>query len=139
MSRYISEKEIMNSYFNLVFFDDVFNESNTQGIHSRGCGEAECDTLYTLPMPEVALASYADTVAYQVPLVEDMIMREMTLEKAFEGQRYYDLMRIALRRGDPDYLAKPVANRTGVEDAALRSLLMNQANWYLPIEPASSK
>lgn len=139
MSRYISEKEIMNSYFNFGFFDDVFTESNTQGIHSRGCGEAECDTLYTLPVPEMALASYADTVAYQVPLVEDMIMREMTLEKAFEGQRYYDLMRIALRRGDPDYLAKPVANRTGVEDAALRSLLMNQANWYLPVESASLK
>ena len=140
ISRYISEREMMDLHINLRSFnDDVFNESNTQGIHSRGCGEAECDTLYTLPMPEMALASYADTVAYQVPLVEDMIMREMTLEKAFEGQRYYDLMRVALRRGEPDYLAKPVAYRTGVEDAALRSLLMNQANWYLPIEPVSLK
>lgn len=137
MTRYISEREYDILPYCLDFNDMVFTEDNTQGIHSRGCGNAECDTLYVLPMPETALASYADTVAYQIPLVEDMIMREMTLEKAFEGQRYYDLMRIALRRGEPEYLAGAVACRTGQEDADLLAFLKNPKNWYLPVETSS--
>ncbi len=134
MLRYISEREYANLPFSIYFNDNIFTEDNTQGIHSRGCGESECDTLYVLPLPETALASYEDTVAYQIPLVEDMIMREMTLEKAFEGQRFYDLMRIALRRGEPEYLARAVANRTGQEDASLLALLKNTESWYLPLD-----
>lgn len=137
--RYVSDNEYDMLPYCIDFNDAIFTENNTQGIHSRGCGEAECDTLYVLPMPETALASYDDTVAYQIPLVEDMIMREMTLEEAFEGQRYYDLMRIAIRRGEPEYLAKPIANRTGQEDAALLSFLKDATNWYLPLETQSQK
>lgn len=117
----------------LNFSDEDFTVGNTKGIHSRGCGHSECDTLYCIPKPKTEM-SYADSVKYQIPLVEDMIMRENTLEKAFEGQRYYDLMRIAIRRNDPAYLAKPIANRTGEENSALLNLLMDTKNWYLPIK-----
>lgn len=118
----------------LIEFDvTLFTQSNTQGIHARGCGDAECDTLYTLPMPADELATYADTVAYQIPLVEDMIVSEMALEGAFEGYRFYDLMRVALRRSDPAYLADPICRRMGEADESLRSLLMDPHNWYLPL------
>jgi hypothetical protein len=58
------------------------------------------------------------------------------LEFAFEGQRFYDLMRVALRRNDPSYLANRVYNRRGADKAAeMRALisvdLMQPANWYL--------
>ena len=114
------------------FNGDDFTVENTQGIHSRGSGRAECDTLYQIPQPAVPLASRADTVAFQIPLVEDMIVNEMALEGAFEGYRFYDLMRVALRRGDPAYLADPVSRRHGTVDEGLRSLLMSTNNWYLP-------
>ena len=117
----------------LISFDtDLFTISNTQGIHSRGSGNAECDTLYVLPQPTVALASRQDTVNYQIPLLEDMIIEEMALEESFEGYRFYDLMRVALRRGDPSYLAAPIARRNGETDNAIYSLLMDPKNWYLP-------
>ena len=117
----------------LINFDsDNFTIANTQGVHSRGSGRADCDTLYQIPQPATALASRADTVAYQIPLVEDMILDEMALEEVFEGHRYYDLMRVALRRNDPAYLADPVSRRMGTPDDALRTLLMNTNNWYLP-------
>ena len=57
----------------------------------------------------------------------------MALEGAFEGYRYYDLMRVALRRGDAAYLADPVSKRNGETDDNLRQLLMNTNNWYLPL------
>ena len=115
----------------LAFDVNTFTDQNTLGIHSRGCGDADADTLYVLPQPATALASRADTVAWQQPLVEDYIVREMALETAFEGLRFYDLMRVALRRGDAAYLAAPVAKRDGTTDDALYQKLLNQANWYL--------
>lgn len=128
----ISPEEREGAKSMLNFPENVFTDKDMQGIHSRGCGNAECDTLYTMPKPEKALASHADSVAYQIPLVEDMIIREMALEKAFEGERYYDLMRVALRRNDNTYLAAPISKRTGTQDEKLFTILMNRSNWYLP-------
>ena len=118
----------------LIDFDvTLFTSENTQGIHSRGSGSAECDTLYRMPMPAAGeAATRQDTINYQIPKIEDMIIKEMALEGAFEGYRYYDLMRVALRRNAPEYLADPISKQNGKADDALRALLMDKKNWYLP-------
>lgn len=134
IERHVTSKEREAAGTLLNFPDETFTEYNTVGIHSRGCGDVECDTLYALPQPAEPLASYSDTVAYQIPIVEDMIVREMALETAFEGNRFYDLMRVALRRNDPSYLAVPVSERNGVRDAQLYNKLMSTTNWYLPLK-----
>jgi len=118
----------------LIDFDaTLFDETNTQGVHSRGCGESKCDTLFRMPMPAPGeAATRQDTINYQIPLLEDMIINEMALEGVFEGYRYYDLMRVALRRNDNAYLADPISLRDGKADATLKALLMDKKNWYLP-------
>ncbi|MGB3007615.1 MAG: RagB/SusD family protein [Chitinophagaceae bacterium] len=68
--------------------------------------------------------------------LEDGLLKEAALENAFEGTRWPDLLRIALRRGDPSIIADKVYNKilkdgTG-NAAAVRAKLMDPANWYLP-------
>ena len=133
IERYVSEKEREKAGTLLDFDDEVFTKDNTSGVHARGCGDVDCDKNYCVPQPPTALASYEDTVQYQIPLVEQMIIDEYGLEFTFEGKRFYDLMRIALRRNDPAYLADAVAKRNGKIDDALREKLMDKRNWFLPL------
>jgi hypothetical protein len=134
IERYVSEKEREKAGSLLDFDDEVFTKDNTMGVHGRGCGDVDCDKNYCVPQPTSELASYEDTVQYQIPLVEQMIIDEYALEFTFEGKRFYDLMRVALRRNDPAYLADAIAKRNGTLDEALRSKLMDKNNWYLPLK-----
>jgi hypothetical protein len=68
-----------------------------------------------------------------VTIIEDLIMAERAMELAFEGKRWFDLMRVAQRRGTPEYLADKVAAKFNPADSIrIHDILMNEANWYLP-------
>lgn len=131
--QYIDSLERVDAADLINFDQQVFQKDIVIGIHSLGSGDSECNAFYTLPQPPTALPTRRDTVEYQIPLVEDLIVNEMALEGAFEGYRFYDLMRVALRRGDAAYLADAVSRRNGQTDEQLRSLLMDTKNWYLPL------
>ena len=65
--------------------------------------------------------------------LEEKIIEERTRELAYEGERFYDLMRIAKRRGDNSFLADKIAAKfVGDEAERIRELLMNEENWYIP-------
>ncbi|MCJ8165931.1 RagB/SusD family nutrient uptake outer membrane protein [Pontibacter sp. E15-1] len=68
--------------------------------------------------------------------IENKIIEEAALELAFEGNRWPDLLRIAMRRNDPAFLADRVYEKLqkagNPQAAAVRSKLMNKENWYLP-------
>ena len=141
---------------NQYYLSDITGsaEQNTVGIHDRGAGWSLYNPYYALPVDTtlkiktkyvvdgvekdtviVDLFS-AEQIAYQMDKVEDMIVDEGALEFAYEGIRFYDLMRVALRRNDPAYLADRVYARRGAAEAdALKSEIMKDlytpANWYL--------
>ncbi|MFT3752686.1 MAG: RagB/SusD family nutrient uptake outer membrane protein [Paludibacter sp.] len=108
-------------------FDSRF--SNNIGIRMRGLGNMDKDTTFFI-LPK--MANMNDSVLY----VEDMIQQELGLETAFEGNRFHDLMRIALRRirngeGTASYLADKVAAKHTDNKEAIRTKLMDTENWYI--------
>jgi hypothetical protein len=64
--------------------------------------------------------------------IEDMVMEEKAREMAFEGERFYDLMRVAKRRDDPSYLAERVASKFPASRRdQIFNYLMDENNWYI--------
>lgn len=118
---------------------------NTQGIHSRGCGYTPLNPNYQMPMRNdivigVNATDEADSIriqkAYMINAVENLIVDEDALEFAFEGYRYYNLLRVALRRsalGEGDtFLKDKLQNRRGEgKDPGIQADLTNKANWFL--------
>src|SRR5665647_3165765 len=99
------------------------------GIRSRGCGPniIKDSVSYIIP-PEINDSAHVnDAVLY----VEDLIQQELALETAFEGNRFQDLMRFAIRRDNNSYLANIVASKYTDNKEAIRSKLLIRDNWYI--------
>lgn len=65
-------------------------------------------------------------------ILEDKIMEERARELAFEGERFYDLVRVAKRRNDPSWLAEKVAKKYPSDRRdAIYNHLLDENNWYI--------
>jgi len=64
--------------------------------------------------------------------LEDKIIEEKARELAWEGERFYDLMRVAKRRNDPAFLAARVSQKypPGRREQIYNHLLVEK-NWYI--------
>jgi len=64
--------------------------------------------------------------------LEELIMDERGRELAFEGERFYDLIRVAKRRNDPAFLAKKVSEKfPASQRQAMYNKLLDEKNWYI--------
>jgi hypothetical protein len=84
------------------------------------------------------LKPLSDSLGFQ-EFVENMIIDENALELAYEGNRWPDLVRVALRKNDPGFLANKIAAKfekagnAGLA-ATIRGRLANKDNWFLPFK-----
>ncbi|MBA4196218.1 MAG: RagB/SusD family protein [Chitinophaga sp.] len=70
--------------------------------------------------------------------IENSILTEGALELAYEGERWPDLVRIAIRRNDNSIVANAIFNKLSKDGfanaAAIQAKLMDRKNWYLPFQ-----
>jgi hypothetical protein len=112
-----------------------------QGI----AGEKKKPTGYTKWSKNVGIRGRAYLKSKELPaeitdpnqimeMVEDIIIEERAMDLAFEGSRMFDLIRIAKRRGNVDYLANRIAAKyPDWQQDRIKNILRNEANWYLPL------
>lgn len=120
------------------YFRDPFY--NSSGV--RGRGYVRTNTIDSVRFFDMSVPGNPNkTVTDRQGLVlhmEEKLINEAALELAYEGNRWPDLVRIARRRNDPAYLADKVYEKLSKdgnpEAAAVRSKLMDPANWYLPFK-----
>ena len=155
-STWISQLDFPETRYGIVTAQYITSSSggtgvyNTMGIHSRGSGWTPYNEFYRLPEAEpipvvdeegnpieglfVIEKDSPDLVEKQQAFVDSLLLNENGLEMAFEGPRFYDIMRFAMRQSNPEkFLAEKVAARRGKNniDEALKSRLMDKRNWYL--------
>lgn len=92
--------------------------SSNVGMHSRGCGEHIAD------FRSFAIESGMDSLIF----VEDLLLTEMALETAYEGNRFADIVRIGRHRNSTSFVASTIAKR----EPALSAYLQDEDHWYLP-------
>jgi len=166
MAMYYVTDSVRLKAFNsmLDFSGDIWN--NTYGIHARGVGMGnltssknivtniagkydrtyyDYDRLLDLQLGSTAAPQLQDSIN----AVENIIVDELALETAFEGNRFTDLVRVAEHKNasgfnGTEWLAKKIANRgtkaatskvAGVDgyDANLYAKLKDQRNWYFTV------
>ncbi|MBC7828008.1 MAG: RagB/SusD family nutrient uptake outer membrane protein [Chitinophagaceae bacterium] len=123
-------------YQNTFFLPDVYRfdarqidvPSAIRGPHHRNTGIRGRALLRNYQFP---------VGADSLTAIETGLIEEGALENAFEGTRWADLLRFALRRNNPAIIADRIADKLtkdGVGNAgAVRARLMNR-DWYLPFK-----
>lgn len=104
------------------FSSTDYSGSYGTACHGRGLGIDLQQSTYVIPE--------FDTPEQTMEWVEDEIMYELAAETQFEGNRFFDLVRVNAHRGGTEYFADRVSRRFENRDAA-RTRLLDRANWWI--------
>ena len=138
-SAYLAQFDFPTSRYGVVTVEDIItrqfaNTHNTIGIHTRGSGWTPMNEYYQLPEDSILSP---ELTARQQAFVDSLLLNENALELCFEGTRFYDLMRFALRSSNPGQFMKDhVYARRGKNGRAsvqadIKADLSDPRNWYL--------
>ena len=133
---YLDAREGSSPYFRGSFYRGT-GIRGTNGLLPAKVDSAQYFNMTNAGEPD---KPFTDETGFRRAM-QDLLLEEAALELAFEGNRWPDLLRIALRRRatEPNYLADKIAAKFEAKGdaagaAAVRARLANEANWYLPFK-----
>ncbi|NQU84682.1 MAG: RagB/SusD family nutrient uptake outer membrane protein [Mariniphaga sp.] len=105
----------------------------------RGRANREPVTLYNIiyihdPITNEVLGyhDYTGNLDAKKRYLDEKILLERGLELGFEGERFYDIMRLAKRYNDPSFLAEKVAAKyPSAKRQEIYNFLLDENNWYI--------
>jgi hypothetical protein len=128
----------------VTLYHNTLNDSYPFNFDARNSGSAGVPYYRSDWYRNIGIRSRANLVDQAVPATDSLnqieanLINETGLENGFEGTRWPDLLRVALRRNDPSFIADKVYAKLlkdGVPNAAaVRAKLMDKNNWYLPFK-----
>lgn len=126
----------------VTLYHNTLSEPYPYNFDARNSGSSGVPFYRADWYRNIGIRTRANVVNISVPAtdslltIENAVLKEGALETAFEGTRWPDLLRLAIRRNDPSIIADKVYNKLLKDGsgnaAAARTKLMNPANWYLP-------
>ena len=126
-------------------FHNTLNEAYPFNFDARNSGSTGVPYYRADWYRNIGIRSRANLVDITVPAsdslltIENGLIKETALENAFEGTRWADLLRVAIRRNDPSFIADKVYSKllkSGVSSGSAstaRAKLMGK-DWYLPFK-----
>lgn len=126
-------------------FHNTLFESYPFNFDARNSGSTGVPYYRSDWYRNIGIRSRANMVDAAVPAadslltIESNLIKETALENAFEGTRWADLLRVAIRRNDPSFLADKVYNKllkSGVSSgsASAARAKLQAGDWYLPFK-----
>jgi len=122
----------------------TYDAFNMIGLHSRGSGFTPMNEYYRLDhedsicwnmQPDSLYVfdanAYQSIKRRQQQQVDSLLLVEDALELCFEGQRYYDLMRFALRQQNPGQFLTDAINKRNGQGGSVAVNLNDRRSWYL--------
>ena len=121
-------------------------EEGKNPVKLESVPEPDDEALEAEYVEVAAYPEYSEPTALEINAVETLIADEMALETAFEGTRFFDLVRIASHKNNDtsspsgtDWLAWLVSRRSlnlkpyenVWQTGSLFGILQSPANWYL--------
>ena len=124
----VNQAELANGEMYVNFEHTTFDGNVGTASRGRGLGVSAINNAYQIPDFTESPTAKQDSINW----VEDRILEEMAAETAFEGNRFFDLLRVSKRRDNhPAFMAEKVARKYGNPDVMKTRLASDINAWFV--------
>lgn len=119
-----------NSYFEIPFESPIYTSALNSCKGIRGRAQMSGDYVsYHIDTTQ----TYTDEqlVERKKFILDSLLLEETALELAYEGKRWFTMMRVARNSEHPEHLAIPVSRKFGNEAEIYKRWLMKPENWFI--------
>lgn len=122
----VNPSELAGNEAYLNFSNSVFDQNIPMAARGRGLGIPKDTKSFVIPDFTASATAHQDSINW----VEDRILDETAAETPFEGNRFFDLLRVSRRRPNhPEYMAGKVSVKY-TDPVSMKAKLSDINAWF---------